>query len=74
MAMDTERVWHEAVQRLHRQSVVTAAETFVMVVDGKPVRFTSEEAARLAFLHWRLHGDQAPAREGEPDDGVSAPS
>lgn len=60
--------WRESVQRLHRQAVVMAAETFVMVVDGKPIRFTAAEAVRLAFLHWRLYGDQARGREDEARD------
>lgn len=58
-----EETWRESVQRLHRQAVVTAAETFVMIVDGRPVRFTPEEARRLAFLHWRLYGDQSRKQE-----------
>lgn len=58
-----EESWRESVQRLHRQAVVTEAETFVMVVDGKPVRFTPEESQRLGFLHWRLYGDQARGQQ-----------
>ena len=71
MTDESKRVWPRATQRLRRLDVVHAAENHVVVIDGKPVRFTYEEALRLSFLWWRLYGDtgQEPREGGEGQDG-----
>jgi hypothetical protein len=53
-----QRVWPRAMQRLRRLEVVHAAELYVVVIDGVPVRFSYEESLRLAFFFWRLYGDE----------------
>jgi hypothetical protein len=53
--------------RMRRRDLVQAAEMFVCVIDGTPIKFTAEEATRLAFAYWRRNGDPSPAPRGEPD-------
>ena len=60
MALHLDAAEPSVLVKMRRRDLVQAAEMFVHVIDGTPVRFSPEEAQRLAFLYWRIYGDPTP--------------